>query len=427
MSATRLLSSFFFLTLPLAVSAGEEFLTKDEFNKFLQEYRKNETENAKLRAQNAQLKQQVETLEATQTKITLESKLDDMANDPISKLNKPEATVRSGTTKFLLSGWADAGYEDRRGRNPTFTSSFHPVFLWKIDDRLSFESDLTYSVISYHFDDLATLQAGKFLTPFGAFIRRQHQTWSNKLPDDPLALNINSGLVPSYTVGVDIGGGFEACDTRFNYSAYVGNGPRLSQNNPTTFGQLDFNNDIDQNKNKAYGARFGWLPLDDLEIGASAQYSRVGDHHTPNSKVDGWLAGVDLSYTKDSRCLRGTFDLKAEWVWSHVDDGHYDFAGTDFFFHNDHRNGGYVQAAFRPDQLKQKWLKNLEFVIRYDRLDNPGTAPRVQGFDFRNSQDHDRGTIGLNYWLAPRAVLKFAYEKDRGIDRAVLFQFALGF
>ena len=404
---------------------AEEYVTKDEFNKFLEEYRKNVEENKKLREQNTDLKQEVETLKTVSSEVKIDEQVDKLVGESVRKLR--EDIPASGTTKFLLSGWADAGYEHRPNANPTFTASFHPVFLWKIDERTSLESDLTYSVISYHFDDLATLGAGKFLTPFGAFIRRQHETWANKLPDDPLALDINNGLVPSYSVGAQITGGFAICDTHFNYATYVANGPKLNISDPAHYGALDFNNDPDTNRGKAVGGRFAVLPTQDLEIGISGQSGRVGQHNTVFSDVDSLLYGADISYVNDFDCLRGQIDLKAEWVASRVDKAVYTFGATKYPFLDDNRNGGYVQAAYRPMKLKQRYVRNLEIALRYDRLENPDSGPHIPGFSAAQFQDHDRFTIGLDYWLGPRSVVKFAFEKDHGHDRSFLLQYALGF
>ena len=143
--------------------------------------------------------------------------------------------------------------------------------------------------------------------------------------------------------------------------------------------------------------------------------------------MDATLFGADVSYTNDFDAIKGTIDVKGEWVWSRVDDAHYAIAGNDFFFSDNHRNGGYAQVAYRPTQLKHKWLRNFEIALRYDRLDNPNKAPVLPGTTFRQFVDHDRLTFGLDYWLAPSAVVKFAYEQDQGRDRAYLLQFALGF
>lgn len=103
--------------------------------------------------------------------------------------------------------------------------------------------------------------------------------------------------------------------------------------------------------------------------------------------------------------LKGTFDVKGEWMWSSVEDVTYDPDGSLGFgpttFDNS-RNGAYVQLAYRPAKLESKLLQNLEVVGRYDRLDLPSGAPVAT--------DTDRGTVGLNYWFTPSIVFKTAYQ-----------------
>ena len=53
-------------------------------------------------------------------------------------------------------------------------------------------------------------------------------------------------------------------------------------------------------------------------------------------------------------------------------------------------NGGYALLAYRPTKADMDWLKNTEFVTRYDRLNIPKAAPgggRVQ-----------RWTVGVDYF-----------------------------
>ena len=138
------------------------------------------------------------------------------------------------------------------------------------------------------------------------------------------------------------------------------------------------------------------------------------------------LQSVDLSYVRDSVRLKGIVNLKAQWVWSHVDKFGYDPDGTlgGPFIFNNNRDGGYVQLAYRPSRVENTFIKNLEPVIRYDRLSQARTA---------TGTDESRYTVGLNYWLGPSSVFKLAYEFDRqsgpeaARHNAVLLQFVTGF
>ncbi len=143
-------------------------------------------------------------------------------------------------------------------------------------------------------------------------------------------------------------------------------------------------------------------------------------------KVDALFQVVDFSYIKQIDWLHGTLNVLSEWAWSDVDDATYDPTGSEGFgplrFDND-RRGYYVQAAYRPTMVEDKFLKNLEFVLRYDSLKVPDDAP--------GSSDEFRWTPGIDYWITPSAVVKVAYQFDEtsgSQDRnALLLQAAMGF
>ena len=87
------------------------------------------------------------------------------------------------------------------------------------------------------------------------------------------------------------------------------------------------------------------------------------------------------------------------------------------------RDGGYAQIAYRPTQVEADFLRNFEFVFRWDHLSR---APSGLG-----DPEEQRWTLGLDYWLGPATVLKAAFEWDQPRGRpntnALLFQAAAGF
>lgn len=350
--------------------------------------------------------------------------------------------AQPGTTSFLLTGWADAGFVDRSGEDSNFTASLNPILLWRLNDRLFFEGefelelednetalDLEYANISYILNDYVTLKAGRFLTPFGTFSERLHPGWINKLPDAPLPFG-HDGIAPTASLGFQASGGFAIGSSKLNYALYVANGPRLNMGDdePEEAGLLHFDNLSDLNNNKAVGGRVGFLPIPELEIGYSFKYARVDE----DADVSATLHSVDLGYVRDSNALRGFIDVKGQWVWSRVDDVTFDpdgelgFGPLDF---DNRRDGGYAQLAYRPSKVESAFVQNLEGVVRWDRINNPAGAPEETGFDEK------RWTFGLNYWLGSSTALKAAYQTgDRRLPdgdsedvNAVLVQAATGF
>lgn len=423
------------LTLALASAAcpaqesnatSDKYVTRDEYEKVLKEL-----DSIKAR------------LKADDEKAAAGAKESEEAVDEIEKELKSvkslAGSAQPGLSKPLVTGYGSVGYTDREGEEGTFNAGFNPIFLWKYSDRIFFEGELEleldggeteleleYANISYIASDYMTLKAGKFLAPFGTFAERLHPAWINKLPDAPLPFG-HDGIAPTSEIGFQASGGAAVGPTKFNYALYVSNGPRLNMGDDEEeeTGMLHFDNNLDINNSKAVGGRIGFLPIPELELGYSVQYAGVGE----DVEADAWLHSADLSYVRDVPRLKGSIDVRAQWVWSDVDDLTYDEDGSLGFgplTFNNRRDGGYAQLAYRPSKI-DGFVKDLEGVVRWDTLNRPGGAPM--------DADEDRWTLGLNYWFSPSTVVKAAYqfgERRSSMEgkenvSAFLIQAAMGF
>ncbi len=365
---------------------------------------------------------------------------DQVISDIVENWQLNQASL-ADSSKFLIAGYATAGFTDQEGEDSNFSAKLVPVFLWKLNDRLLFEGEvefelenvngasetevnLEYANVSYLLNDYITLGAGKFLTPFGLFGERLHPAWINKLPDAPLPYG-SGGLAPMSSVGFYMRGGVAVEETKFNYAFYVSNGPNLNTATATKAGTLIFDNYEDINNNKAIGGRVGVLPVPEMELGYSFQVARVAPDGF--ERVDAVIMGVDFSYVRYIDALGGIVDFRAEWVFSDVENATFDPAGSLGFgpltFDNK-RHGGYVQLAYRPSKNSSEILRRLEFVTRWDMIELPSGAP--------DETDEQRLTFGLNYWLAPSTVVKAAYrlgnkENNAEDQNAFFLQAAVGF
>jgi hypothetical protein len=348
-----------------------------------------------------------------------------------------------GETKLLIAGDAAAGYIDERGAPSTFTSELNPMFLWQLDKRLFFEGGLEIAIngpdesgedsqtdveldsayLTYLLNDYASIGAGKFTTPFTIYHRHFDPSWINKFPLDPLVY-ADGGIAPDSSVGVFVVGAVPVSSAMMNYAAYLSNGPALITDDPDAAGSLNFDNYSDQNNNKAFGFRLGYLPVRELEVGYSFEFSKPspGDFEAVRS----YLHGFDLNYVKQSDYLKGRATMRAGWIWSQMSSATYDPTGDLGFgplHFNNNRNGGYLEGAYRPTKATEEWVNNLEFALRYDRLNVSSKAP--------GGGDDSRWIPGVDYWITPRSVLKVAYaidEKTGGCDNNIFaMQLATGF
>lgn len=441
--------------------AADAPVSREEFNKMLEELRAVRQEVKALKAERAAAAAtqpsgggdsgEVAALRAEVSALKKQRAADQQDNeDRAAEIEKTVkdvlANARSqslGETKLLITGDAAVGFDAHRHSDSTFNAGVAPRLLWKINDRLMFDAaldigigsdangnnatsvDLTIASLTYIINDYMVVGGGQFVAPFAAYHRNFDPPWINKLPDDPLVFS-DGGLAPGSVLGMFVSGGIPVGPTKFNYAFYACNGPVLLTNDSTKAGSLDFQNATDRNNDKAFGGRVGFLPIPELEVGYSFLCGEAAPSGSP--KAHSFTQAFDVNYIKQIEPVLGTLTLRGEWVFSHVNDttvSGVDSTGTAFTTPatGNNANGGYVMVAYRPTLCSNKLLQNTEFIFRYDRMDIPTNLPP--------GVHEQRYTLGLDYWFNPRAVFKLAYECDdvaHGAgNRAIMAQFGLGF
>jgi hypothetical protein len=152
---------------------------------------------------------------------------------------------------------------------------------------------------------------------------------------------------------------------------------------------------------KAFGGRLGlWWPEAGLEAGFSGLFN--GDYVAGGFEDQITLFAVDLNYHK------GDWDVRAEYGRT------YQQAGS-FGFENITRQGMYAQVAYRPLDACNKYLQSTELVYRYSYVDFRGIDPTTLDLTtFSSPVDvpvrRQQNEIGVNYYFAPRLVMKCAYQ-----------------
>ncbi len=348
-----------------------------------------------------------------------------------------EQSTQKTTEKshFMLRGFSQFGL-DASSDNVEFNmTSFNPVLLWRQGDRFLFESELEmeymsnqfslnlgYASASYIITKGLTIKLGKILIPFGEFGEKLHPSWVNRLADAPLGLGHDGGMLPMADIGVEIRGGLPLGPSKLSYSLYCVNGPRLKDGTmgQEEAGMLSWENANDNNKNKALGTRIALLPFSNssLEIGVSGYYAKPGSATSPfasdsmnmdlNYKdVTAMLTAVDLSFTRMVNPIKGMIDIKAQYNTSDVSDATYFNPNDTTRYHFTNKSTAwYGQLAYRPSQLDNKVLKNVEVVGRYSVYNTPASS-------LWHSEE-SQISIGLNYWFTWRTVLKICYQITDG-------------
>ena len=118
---------------------------------------------------------------------------------------------------------AGYGAADFNSATDTFSrAQFSPIFHYSYKDLVMMEAevemaigpedapeiDLEYADIDLFLNDYITITGGKFLTPIGYFIPKQHPSWVNKMPDMPAGFGHDQAAPVSET-GFMARGGFQ--------------------------------------------------------------------------------------------------------------------------------------------------------------------------------------------------------------------------
>ena len=287
-----------------------------------------------------------------------------------------------------------------------------PYFLLQLNNRFLLESvvdlgaagtvGISQIQMDYIVSDAVTVVIGRYLTPIGFYHERLDHEWINKLTDAPMMFSQVSPLLS--TNGVQVRGSryIFGSPVKLEYSFYGGNSATLgtAPNTPPNQ-QIDDLAAITSAPGivNALGSRLGlWIPELGLNFGMSG-YSQGA--YTPAANDRFHLYGFDASYH------RGNWDARFEFAQTNQQAGSY--LGNDIV-----RTGLYTQLAYRDYQNSYPILASLELVgrfsmVRFSGIDptlidptafGPGAAP----------VDQNQYNAGINYYLYPSMVLKFAYE-----------------
>lgn len=329
----------------------------------------------------------------------------------VQTLQSTPSEEASAKRNFLLTGMADFLYQKAEGQNGSFAQAHvAPIFLFRADDKVLFETELEmkvgsdggtelgleYAQLDYLVNDYLTLIAGRFVLPLGVVREKHDAVWINKLPIMPLPESDLTALIPENDIGVQARGGFHLNDRALmTYALYVANGPGSGGDGPGHFdsvGEWQPTSNGFQGGSSVSGKPNGggrlaifypWKPNHDVEFGVSGQTGRGTD----NLMWSALALDAALHLTPNLEC-RGEFIN----TWEDTAD-----VGTL------RRKGWWVQAAYKLAGLDLEFplVNNLEAVFRYggERLPDG----HINEYD-----------LGLVYHISNTLLVKGAYSMFDG-------------
>jgi hypothetical protein len=307
-----------------------------------------------------------------------------------------------------------------------YFGEFTPDFLLKLNDWIFLEAEIgvagdgsvgvgSFAQADFFINDWLTLIGGRFVAPIGWFNERLNNPWINKLPGDAPGsgpLLWSQVLPPLSILGVQAQGAFYLCGSpiKMEYNAYFGNGMNFTPATPLapTLSELaNLQNMTDTfsfvSNERCVGGRLGlWWPEVGVAGGLSGLYN--GDYVGGGFENAISIWALDLNYHK------GNWDARFEYGQTYQQ-------ATNFLGTNIRRAGFYGQVTYRPRDCANRFLENLEGVYRFSYVDFKGIDPtQLDLSSFGTPMDvpvrRYQHEIGINYWLAQRCVIKFAFQRN---------------
>lgn len=405
---TIFLLSFFSLFLfPLPLMAQEDVRAlRDELRKTREE------SDRRIKA----LEEKIEKMEvqSDQKAKELEEKVASQTSSWVDRFLNTQA----GDRRFLITadGFGNYIWRSNRGdqneRRNSFQAGFSPIFLFRMNDWIMFESEVElevhntdtevgveYAQVLAFLNDYMTLGVGKFLLPFGEFLERLEPKSVNKFVTSPLPYREadDGGLFNIGEVGAQLRGAIplgSAPGPLAEYALYVGNGPRFDRHGRDDHerGENLENNHTDNNGAKAWGARVGFRPFPfdweagRLKLGASTYNGIWGRGRWLNT----W--GLDTVYQYEP------FEFRAEYIGFHREMG--------FGEKKDNRNGWYLQGGYKLNAVPVRFIDRSEVVVRFGGVNQPKNPD--EDFARRPRQF----SLGWDYHLNPSSMWKLEFDRD---------------
>lgn len=379
------------------------------------------------------LKQQVQNT-ATKEEVNAVKKEVEVAKREIEVAKSEQSEWKTYDSAVHLGGYADVSFTDDdhttggHNNNSFNKGSFNPIFHYAYKDLIMLESELEitvegdggtevgleYLTIDWFMNDYMTLLGGKFLSPLGYFRQNLHPAWVNKLPTAPVGFG-HDQAAPVADVGLQLRGGVPLGDTMFsNYAFFVTNGPNeLERSEDGTGDEIEAVETAgatgNDDNNFLFGGRIALVPMPNVEIGVSGAFGDVALDDEDDRDYD--VIGFDAF------ARWRNLDFRAEYIRQKLGSlASSEAKGSQEW------EAWYVQASYKFSQLPNRYLRKLEAVARYSDYDSNHADQR-----------QEQWTWGMNYLIAPQAMIKFSYEFNDGLvgeptdKNRLLVQMAYGF
>ena len=260
--------------------------------------------------------------------------------------------------------------------------------------------DLERLTLGYTFSDAVKLRAGRFHTPLGFWNNAYHhgvQLQPTIERPDFLKFEDDGGILPTHVVGASLGGRVHTGIGAVEYTAMIGNGPQIVDENEDGAlvkgdDVLSPNNISDNNIGKAVAFNVAISPsvIDGLKLGVSGHIAEIISFDVPATvNVDQTIYAFAVTYAN------GPLGLAAEYFT--INDKDEVSVDEDDFSNNAY----YGLITFT---LMEKWVP----YVMYENLSVKEDDPYMMALEI--GRDTEELTVGLRYNINYRSSVKVEFR-----------------
>ena len=334
-----------------------------------------------------------------------------------------------------VGGYAQVDYNQPEGDNGTLDVHRLVMLLgYKFNDKVQFVTEIEYehvkelyveqAFLQYTIADNVNLRGGLMLVPMG-IVNEYHEPTTYNGVERP---NVDKSIVPSTWREIGLGVTGKVDNASLRYQAYIFNGFTSVNEDKVLGGSNGLRNGRQKGAESTINtpnlsAKVDYYGIQGLRLGLSGYFGRT-QAEDDIQDLDGADVGISM-IGLDARYINKRFSARGQFIHATLSDTE-DYNTLYETNLGSELKGWYTEAAYNllPIGNEQK----LDAFVRYEQYDTHA-ATKDAGIDRNLAYNRNEWTTGLNYHIAPGAVVKADYQiLDNASDgNESKGQFNLGF
>ena len=334
-----------------------------------------------------------------------------------------------------VGGYAQVDYNQPEGDNGTLDVHRLVMLLgYKFNDKVQFVTEIEYehvkelyveqAFLQYTIADNVNLRGGLMLVPMG-IVNEYHEPTTYNGVERP---NVDKSIVPSTWREIGLGVTGKVDNASLRYQAYIFNGFTSVNEDKVLGGSNGLRNGRQKGAESTINtpnlsAKVDYYGIQGLRLGLSGYFGRT-QAEDDIQDLDGADVGISM-IGLDARYINKRFSARGQYIHATLSDTE-DYNTLYETNLGSELKGWYTEAAYNllPIGNEQK----LDAFVRYEQYDTHA-ATKDAGIDRNLAYNRNEWTTGLNYHIAPGAVVKADYQiLDNASDgNESKGQFNLGF